>query len=306
MRFYISTGAFQTSDLNEILDACGHAGIKGLELSSGLNFIEDVTEALARAQTYSPLLLHNYFPAPRTPFVLNLASEDESIAASSMALCRRAIRLSAAIGAPFYSVHSGFIANLDVGMLGNAEAQGALSGEGDYEAAYVRFRERVGMLSHEAARAGIRLLLEINVITPHNLSSGQVPQLLMTQPGEFKRLFAELDHPNLGLLVDAGHVNVAAQTLGFERNAFIEELSDYIEAFHLSDNNGLHDSNEPVHENSWFLPFLKHFPDAVFVLEVYRLSTSEILQQKALIQQHIPVKERSNDEINQRQYSVLP
>lgn len=307
MHVYISTGAFLSSDLNEIIDTCRQAGIKGLELSSGLDFIEDVSSVVAQAKVCGPLLLHNYFPAPRTPFVLNLASDDADTIMSTMALCRRAMQLSAGIGAPFYSVHSGFVANLPVEMLGHPEMQGQLQNgsESDYESAYIRFRERVRVLCDEAAELGIRLVLENNVITQHNLGSSLAPQLLMTQAHEFLRLMEELNHPALGILVDVGHVNVAARTLGFEPQAFIETLSEHIVAFHLSENNGLQDTNDPLSESSWFLPLLKHFPDAVFVLEAYRLSTSRIIQQKALIQKHIQVKDTSYDEIDQRQHSIL-
>ena len=264
MCIYISTGAFQTAHLPDILATCRQAGLTGLELSSGLPYMENLDEILRDAQTCAPLLLHNYFPAPRQPFVLNLASGDPEVADRSMALCTQAIQLSASLGAPFYSVHSGFAVHLNVDMLGKPEAQSVLASAGDsaYEAAYVRFRDRVATLADRAATAGIRLLLENNVV-PRELGPNA---LLMTRAEEFLRLFEDLQPSNLGILVDVGHTFVSAHTLGYDPETFINTLAPYIEAFHLSENDGTRDTNEPVRENSWFLPHLKSFPEAVIVL----------------------------------------
>ena len=290
MSIYISTGAFQTADLPEILAICQDEGISGIELSSGLGYIENLDEVMHEAHLCAPLLLHNYFPAPREPFVLNLAAEDPVTAEQSMALCNRAIQLSASVGAPFYSVHSGFVAGLQANMLGKPEAQAALRGtdEAAYEAAYARFRDRVATLCDTAAAAGIRLLLENNVL-PQELDANA---LLMTRAEEFLRLFDDLQHPNLGILVDVAHTYVSAHTLGYDPGAFIKALAPYIEAFHLSENDGLRDTNEKVRADSWFLPHLSAFPDAVVVLEAYRLSAKELHQQRALLSQHLFEKTR--------------
>ena len=303
MSIYISTGAFQTAHLPDILALCQQAGLTGLELSSGLPYLENLDEMLRKAHRCAPLLLHNYFPAPREPFVLNLASDDPDIATKSMALCKQAIQLSAAVGAPFYSVHSGFAVNLDVDMLGKPETQAKLSNAGNaaYEAAYIRFRDRVEALCDIAATAGIRLLLENNVL-PQELGGNA---LLMTRAEEFLRLFDDLKHTNLGVLVDVGHTYVSARTLGYDPGEFIRTLAPHIEAFHVSENDGLRDANQPVREDSWFLPYLKSFPKAAIVLEAYRLPMPGILEQRALLSRHLFESGTSEDEINQRQHTLL-
>ena len=316
MSIYISTGAFQTRHLPDILALCKQGDLTGLELSSGLPYMDNLEEILHDALHYAPLLLHNYFPAPQEPFVLNLAAADPDIADRSMALCRHAIQLSASIGAPFYSVHSGFAVNLDVDMLGKPETQVGFSKADDtvYEAAYIRFRERVATLSDFAATKGVRLLLENNV-APQEIGGNA---LLMTRAEHFLRLFDDLKHSNLGALVDVGHTYVSAHTLGFDPEDFIDTLAPHIEAFHVSENDGLRDSNQPVREDSWFLPHLKSFPKSAIVLEAYRLSLPDILEQRALLSRHIntpvfPAYEpgpgqrggTSEDEINQRQHTLL-
>lgn len=305
MPVYISTGAFQTNQLPDILALCQEAGLQGLELSSGLDPIRHVEQWLERASTCGPLLIHNYFPAPERPFVLNLASSAPEVLKRSRAHCERAIHLSASVGAPFYSVHSGFAVDMKVDMLGNPKAQASLLDTSAYEASYARFRDQVDELCRVAEEAGIDLLLENNALTRNNLHDASRPQMLMTRPSEFARLFDELGRSNLGVLMDVGHARVAGHTLGFDPGSFIEALAPHIAAFHLSENDGLSDSNEPVVADSWFLPFLKHFPDAVFVLEVYDLPVSQIIQQLSLISRHLPNDPRSCHAFDSRQHSVL-
>lgn len=289
MHIYISTGAFQTRSLPEILNLCKQRDIDQLELSSGLDFVEDIDPVVEQARQFGPLLIHNYFPAPAAPFVLNLASSDDIEAEQSMRLCRHAIDLCERVGAPFYSVHSGFVVPISVDSLGDAQAQADLRIDDPEarETAYEVFGQRITQLSAYAAAKHIRLLIENNVLTPHNISSSGQAQLLMASPAELVRFFNHYADGNLGLLLDVGHLNVAARTLGLDRASCMAELASYVEAFHLSDNDGLQDSNQPISDDAWYLKHLKHFPDATFVLEAYNLSLSQIKQQRDLISRHI-------------------
>lgn len=302
MHIYISTGAFQTRSLPEILRLCKQGDIGQLELSSGLDFIEDIDLVIEQARQFGPLLIHNYFPAPAAPFVLNLASNDDIEAEQSMRLCRRAIDICQRVGAPFYSVHSGFVVPISVDSLGDAQAQAGLCIDKPeaHERAYAVFGQRIAELSTYAAAKNIRLLIENNVLTSHNISSSGQVQLLMASPAELVQFFKDYADGNLGLLLDVGHLNVAARTLGLDRASYMAALAPYVEAFHLSDNDGLHDSNRPIGDDAWYLKHLKHFPDARFVLEAYNLSISQIKQQRDLISRHILSEASIEHEIDKR------
>ena len=63
-------------------------------------------------------LLHNYFPAPKVPFVINLASESKEIRELSLTHCLKNIELSAKNKIDFYSAHAGFCIDPEPESLG--------------------------------------------------------------------------------------------------------------------------------------------------------------------------------------------
>ena len=271
---WISTGAFRTRDLPEILEAAAGAGLHRLELSSGVAFRADLLDVVRR-RLGRPLsyLVHNYFPPPEKPFVLNLASNDPETLARSRAHCEGAIDLAAEVGAPLYSVHSGFALHATPAQLGRP-----LGGSPafPYEEAYAIFVESVRRLAAHGARRGVRFLVENNVVAPFNLAQGENRWLLMAEAGELLRLARDAASPNLGFLVDVGHVNVSARSLGFDRRAFVEAVAEHVAAFHLSDNDGAADDNRPFDAAAWFVPLLRDFPGAAMVVESYRLEVGQI------------------------------
>ena len=286
MSAYLSTGSFRSRSLSEIISCCETNNIQFIELSSGLRYDENIIRQVLEATTIRPCLIHNYFPPPKEPFVLNLASADPVVLEKSLDLCKRSIDLSARLEAPFYSVHSGFAVSLKAEMLGRPVLQSRLDSRTfvPYEQAYDIFCDSVRILSEYAAQARLKVLLENNVVTSHNMAAGRASQFLMTRPEEFKWLFRDLNDDNVGILLDVGHLNVSAKTLGFDRNGALSQLAPFIGAFHLSENDGKTDQNLPVSESSWFWPFVQHFPDIPLVLEAYALTVEQMLHQRTLVE----------------------
>lgn len=65
---------------------------------------------------------------------------------------------------------------------------------------------------------------------------------------------------------------------------FIESVAPYVEAFHLSDNDGQKDQNRPFDETAWFCPVLRDFSNLPCVIEVYSLSPDEIEKQVGILE----------------------
>jgi sugar phosphate isomerase/epimerase len=248
----------------EMAEACEELGA-GLELSSGVRWHSgleaEIEEVIGRK---GKLLLHNYFPPPEKPFVLNLAATNRGTLVRSWEHVQKAIDLSARCGAAFYSVHSGFALDLNPEDLGKPEAQAQMA-KVPYEHAYRIFRESVRQLSAQAKARGVRLLIENNVLAREQ--TGRESPLMMTEPLEIARFLRELNDTNVGLLLDVGHAKVTAAALGFEPGRYFEELAGWIGAIHLSDNDGERDNNQPFGEEAWFGKyFLGNVP---VVIEVY-------------------------------------
>ena len=216
--------------------------LDGLALPNGLN------------EFPASWLVHNYFPAPTRPFVLNLASQHPVTLQRSREFCLEAIRFSAVLGAPFYSVHCGFLAEFDSESLGRRLDYTEIC---SYERGYTTFLASLHLLVPAAQAAGIRLLIEPNVVSSFNLVDGRNLLLMLAEPHEFTRLLAELPDPHLGILLDLGHLNVTAATLGFSTADFIEAVAPAIGAFHIHDNNGIADQHLPVTPDSWTLDVIR-------------------------------------------------
>lgn len=280
---YVSTGTFTIPDVATILETCVEHGIHHLELSSGTRFVDGMLDAVRRRHA-RPLayLVHNYFPPHARPFVLNLGALDDTIRARSLEHCRCAIDLAAELGAPFYSVHAGSAMNARPEELGKPLAHRA---HRDVDRAYAVFVENVQSLAEYAGAKGLGLLVENHVVAPFNLIDGKNRFLFASTAEEMLRLVDDVRSKHLGLLLDVGHLNVTAASLGFDRLKCIEAVAPHVRAFHLSENDGTADQNLAITPDSWFLDVLRDFRDTIAVIESYHLEPPAIQACLAAVEQ---------------------
>lgn len=285
---FVSTNAFPTGHLKRILEACLAVGISGIELSSNISSAEDVLPELEKYNNTDRLsfLVHNYFPAPRDPFVLNLASNDEHILKSSREHCMRAVALCERLGVPFYSLHAGFCFHAGPEDLGKRQKDLPLI---EREEAEEIFTESLTVLCDYAGRLGVDILVENNVLAPFNLIDSQNKLFLGVLSHDLLRMLDVVGDGRLRLLLDVGHLKVSARSLGVDPVRQIQELAPFVRAVHLSDNDGERDSNEKLTRQSWFWPALVKYMDrpTAYILEVYNLSPEEIMSQLELIGEQI-------------------
>jgi len=235
--------------LMEKLSTYRNAGIEAIELGMRVNVEQGDLEKVV--EMTSKFLVHNYFPPPANSFILNLASDNPTIRQRSLDLARKAIALVRQLNAPFYSIHAGFMT--DPYGFGNPYFLFPELTETDVrQEVFERFVNALAIANQYAIEQGVGLLVENNVCAPQ--IKGQV---LLDRADEFVQLFEAIDSPNLGILLDFGHLNVAAQTVGFDRLNFIERLTPYIRCFHVHDNDGTFDSHSPLQPGSWVLEVLR-------------------------------------------------
>jgi len=266
---YVSTGALAGKTVAEALAAATRLGLGAVELSSGMPHDPAAAMTATAARQQFKLLVHNYFPAPADPFVLNLAAADPAVLDRSRAHARAAMDLSAKLGAPFYAAHAGFMMQPQVSDLGRPFGTDApLTPRAD---ALALFTDSVRDLLAYGRGLGVGFLVENNVVAPFNAPNGRNDRLLLADPDEMLAFAAAIDDPGFGYLLDTGHLQVSARTLGFDLDAAMTALAPYIRAFHLSDNDGAADTNEPFGPDAWFLPWLRTCADAAVVIELRRV-----------------------------------
>ncbi len=278
---YISTGGVKDQIASKTALYFYDNGIRNIELSGG-SFSDSYEADLKSLPADLRLQVHNYFPPCADPFVLNLSSIDPRIEKLSSNHIRKAMRLCLSIERPIYSFHAGFRIDPHVRELGQKLSKFPMMERGQ---ALAVFSERVDALSNEARSLGVTLLIENNVINSHNLEVYGEDPLLLTHPDEIARFMSNAPS-NVGFLLDVAHLKVSARSLGFDLSMAHEQLKPWIGAYHLSDNDGISDSNEPVDEESWFWSSLKRDVE-FYTLEVYDTSPADLLLQHDLVQKKL-------------------
>jgi sugar phosphate isomerase/epimerase len=273
---YVSTAAFG-SDVSKAVKA-GREYDLAIEFGSGIPYWPEMAERYENIDI--PRIPHNYFPAPKNPFVLNLASQNEDIRVRSVKHCLQGLRLAKRSGAPFYAAHAGFCVDPHPSELG-----GDIEVETEYdkEMGFEVFRESVLQVAQEAEKVEVPFLIENNVVLPENADKQKNTPLLCSTPSEIRSFMRGVDHSWVGLLLDTGHLKVSARTLGFNLEEAVEEICSYVRGIHHSDNDALRDSNRGLTESYWFLPFIEEFRGIPHVLEVADQSIDSILRQVDLI-----------------------
>jgi len=247
---FVSTGSFAlhpATAVGILLDA----GIRDIELSGGVPH-EGLHDSILALRGHVNLQVHNYFPPADPPFVFNLASVDEQIRERTLTCMREAIVLSATLGAERYGLHAGFLVDPPVSYLGRTWKS---LERADLSVAQDHFVDSVSELHAHAERTGIELLIENNVLTAGTRDEGGDEVLLMASAEQICILMAQLPD-GVGLLMDVAHLKVTAATLGFDPAAGLEATSRFVRGYHLSDNDGMSDSNGGVTAESWFWPYL--------------------------------------------------
>ena len=103
----ISTGGYKNLTGSQAIKYLKKNDIFSIELSGGKyskNLIKQITSYRKKLN----LRVHNYFPPPKIPFVINLASDNKKILNKSISHIKKSILLVKKLGGDTYSFHAGF------------------------------------------------------------------------------------------------------------------------------------------------------------------------------------------------------
>ena len=278
---YVSTGGVPTQKGSQTALELFETGIKGVELSGGL-FDPNLRNSIDKLLAQGNLQIHNYFPPPNLPFVINLASDNQEIIKKTQDHILSALQLSVDIGSNIYSFHAGYLIDPDHHELGRRIENRDIQSRAQALEAFIA---NVNQIARKALDMGTKVLIENNVLSASNFKYFKQNPFLMVNADECEFIMSNTLE-NVGMLLDMAHLKVSAQTLGFDVQEFIGRCNPWVEAYHLSDNDGTVDSNQPVCEESWFWDYLKKDVD-FYTLEVYGHTYKELLQQESLLSKKI-------------------
>lgn len=279
VKIYVSSLAFVGQTLEELVEIAGRQKWP-LEFSSAVPYSPDAIELFSDYPFAK--LAHNYFPAPKIPFVVNLASADAKIRERSISHCLQGLKISAENGASFFAAHAGFCIDPDPKELGKPLTLPKGRIDKDYH--WDIFINSVQEILQVAEELAVDFYIENNVIAAFNMLEDGTNPLLCCDAEEMLRLIDEMCHSRLAILLDTAHLKVSAETIGFDAVWQVAQLQHVIKAIHHSDNDGKVDNNQQLREGYWFAEHIRKFLDVPHVLEVRNLTESQIKEQLTLLQ----------------------
>ena len=240
---YVSSSCVKVASIKQSVTLLAEEGIGNIELSGGTKYYSDFEHDLLFLQDKYDLnyTVHNYFPPPVEPFILNLATLDEKLYQQSLEHCQKALALCKKLGSKKYGVHAGFLIDFPPREAGKKIALRTLN---DRKVALRRFSDAWARLNDQSG-PDVALYLENNVFSQSNAKtySGNNP-FLMTDHEGYLELMEEADFT---ILLDLAHLKVSAQSLNLNFQEQARQLLPLTDYLHVSGNDGLHDQNLSVH-----------------------------------------------------------
>jgi sugar phosphate isomerase/epimerase len=264
---HVSSSCVKNDFIKDSVQELKAHGIHKIELSGGTKLYPELQQDLLIAkQSGVDFLIHNYFPPPAEPFVLNLASVNAQTSQASLDHCKRAIDLSQLLGAKKYGIHAGFFLDISINEIGKKLTPDKLVNESEATELFCNgFTEL-----KKFAGKDVQLYVENNVFSKANSESfNGVNPFMLTNAESFNELRKVLD---FDLLLDVAHLKVSCQSLGLKFESELEQLFQQSDYIHLSDNDGFADTNRPIYSESELfssLGKLQGWSGKTITLEVY-------------------------------------
>jgi sugar phosphate isomerase/epimerase len=252
-------------------------GVHHIELGSTHVPEPGVAEALL--EVGADYVVHNYFPPPDEPFVVNLASADEGLRRRSLDHARQSLVFAGRIGAGVYTVHPGFLGD----PIGPGRSDG---GTYDFQfdpqrpsadlrhSAFRRCVDAIAALSRIAQEEGVRLAVESEG------SATKWDRLLLQTPDEFEEFASAIPQAAAGINVNVGHLNLASKVFSFEPLTFLDQVAPRVVAFELSHNDGTRDQHLPPRPGHWYESILtdSRFAEIPMIIECRATPIEEVLE----------------------------
>ena len=263
---YVSSSCVKHAKIRDSVQELAENNFQNIELSGGTEYYENFEDDLLELKGKYNLnyRCHNYFPPPKKPFVLNLASLNDETFQMSFDHLKKVVALSNRLGADKFAFHAGFFIDIKLNEIGKKLSLDNLF---DEKEAIERFCNAYSVIKKQAKN--VSLFIENNVFSKTNADTydGENP-FMMTNFNEYKSLKEKID---FNLLLDVAHLKVSAKTLRLDWEEEFENMISVSSYIHVSDNDGFHDLNNQLTKTSSLLSMLKQSDtkNKDFTLEIY-------------------------------------
>ncbi|AZO94017.1 TIM barrel protein [Halocella sp. SP3-1] len=264
---------YENLDIKSKIEKIVSNGLNNIELSGGEVFYENILEDILCLQKKYNInyIIHNYFPPPRKDFVLNIASENKENLNRSVNFIKENIELVSQFNNKLYTFHAGYSKKLSVNKNGYFKPDpGEIDWEKTYQVFYKSLDDILSFAVEKQVKIGIENLFPYNKVKNYSImcSEEEIEELLNKYE----------DNKYLGLLLDLGHLNVAANYMKFDKyetlDFLINKYRNKIFEIHLSENDGSQDAHLPIQLDGWQIDIIKKYSlfDKPIVIEAKGLT----------------------------------
>ena len=267
MEIFVSSSCVRAKTINESVAILAQEGLTNIELSGGTKYYDNYLKDLLVLQDEYELnyRVHNYFPPPLESFMLNLASLNDDLYKQSIDQCKRAIASCKKLGSRKYAVHAGFLIDF---LPKEAGTKIGFRPVNDRKVALNRFCEAWKILVDEAG-SDVKLYIENNAFSKTNSTTyNKINPFMLTDYESYLELNERID---FNILLDLAHLKVSTSSLGLNFDEQAMMLISQTDYMHVSGNDGLHDQNQSLSEDTEIMNILKRtdLSDKTLTLEVY-------------------------------------
>ncbi len=280
-KLFISTGGFRDLTPTQAIKKLNRHKIFNIELSGG-KYEKNIEKKILKITKKNNIRTHNYFLYPKKGFVLNLASDDKLIVKKSINLIKKNILLAKKIKSKYVSFHAGFRFDPNLNKLGKSIDKENIISE---KKALFNFKKNLKQIVIFSKKKNIKILIENNVLSNKNFNNFKCNPFLLSSPNQIQNFFRE-NIPNILFLLDVAHFKVTCKSLNLSLIKSYKKIFKFIDAYHLSDNNGSADTNSKITKKSWFIKHLKKDIN-YFTLEVYTKNFNLLKNQINLLENTI-------------------
>ncbi len=283
MSLFVSTTFLRdNSSLITALDILKSINVKSVEIGSNHIFEKNLNYIKKYNFNY---IVHNYFPVPKKPIVVNISSLDENIRKLSIEHVKKSIIFCNNLNARLYTFHPGFV----------IDPIKASSNKNSYDFIWeskkinknlinktkLHFFNSLDKIIKFAKRYNVNIAIE----TEGSYYKNEL--LIMQKPEEYEEIFTKYSNNDLGINLNIGHLNLSSKFYKFDKFEFIDYIKKYIVAIELSHNNGFEDQHLPLKSNAWYWKLIqdKRFRKIIKILEFRNTNVKKLVSNIQLFYQ---------------------
>jgi sugar phosphate isomerase/epimerase len=275
MSLFVSTTFIKdNTSLITALNILKSINVKSVEIGSNHIFEKNLNYIKRYNFNY---IVHNYFPVPKKPIIVNISSLDENIRKLSIQHIKKSIIFCNNLNAKLYTFHPGFVKD-PIRISNKKNNYDFVWKSGNINQNLIN-KAKLHLLNSLDKIIKFSKKYNVNIAIETEGSYYKNKMLMMQRPEEYDVILSNYSKDDLGINLNIGHLNLSSKFYNFDKFEFINYIIKYIVAIELSHNNGFEDQHLPLKSNAWYWQLIKdkRFKKIIKILEFRNTNITKLI-----------------------------